>query len=56
MVFLENLKLAQLIKKYPAFMETEDALPCSQKLTIGPYLNPVESISHLHTLFLLPNF
>jgi hypothetical protein len=51
MVFLENLKLAQLNKKSPALMESEDALLCSKKHTIGPYLNPAECSSQLPTFY-----
>jgi hypothetical protein len=33
-------------------MEPEGSLPCSQKLSAGPYSEPDESSPHLHTLFL----
>jgi hypothetical protein len=35
-VLLEKLIVAQLVKKLPAFMETEYPLACSQELATGP--------------------
>jgi hypothetical protein len=38
LVFLVELVVSQLLKKFPAFMEPENSLPCSQEPTTGPYL------------------
>jgi hypothetical protein len=36
-VFLEKFIVAQLVKKFPAFMKAEVSLPCSQQPTSGTY-------------------
>jgi hypothetical protein len=36
---LEHLKVAQMLKKFPAFMGLTCPLPCSQKPAIGPILS-----------------
>jgi hypothetical protein len=60
MVLLENLTVAHIAMKFPAFYETEKFLPCSKEPAFDPYLrqmNPVYltslrsiliSLSHLH--------
>jgi hypothetical protein len=35
-VFLEKLRVTQLVRKFLAFMESKDSLPRSQKPAIGP--------------------
>jgi len=41
----------QLIKKFPACMEPESSLPCSQKPVVGARLNHLNRLQ-LHALFL----
>jgi hypothetical protein len=50
-VFLEKLIIAQLVKKFPAFLETR-RLPCSEGPTTGRYPEPNESIPRHSNLFL----
>jgi hypothetical protein len=51
-VLLEKLTVAHLVKKLPAFMEPDGALPCSQELTTDPYPESHESNPQFSTLFL----
>jgi hypothetical protein len=37
-------------------MEPEGSFLCSQKFTIEPYSEPIESIPHLHIMFLFDEF
>jgi hypothetical protein len=50
-MFLEKLLVVQLVKKFPAFYENEESLPCSQEPVTGSYPEPVESSPHLSTLY-----
>jgi len=50
-IFLEKLTVAQLVKKFPNFMESEGSGLCSQKSAVGRSPEPPESSPHLHTLF-----
>jgi len=49
---LEKLTVTQLVKKFPAFMEHEGSLPCSQKSASGPYTEPDVSNPYSHILCL----
>jgi hypothetical protein len=51
-VLLEKLIFAQLVKKFPTFMELECLLPCSQEPTTGSHLEPDEYGPQLPTQFL----
>jgi hypothetical protein len=44
-VFLEARLFDQQVRKFPAFVEAEDSLPCPQEPTIGAYIDPSESSS-----------
>jgi hypothetical protein len=48
---LENLIVAYLFKKLPAFMEPEVSLQCPQEPAICIYPEPNESSRHYHILF-----
>jgi len=50
-IFLQNLLLFQLVKKYPGFMEPKGLLSRSEKTASGPYPEPDESSPHPRTLF-----
>jgi hypothetical protein len=50
-ILLEKIKVAQLVRKHPSFMEPEDSLPCSQELAAGSYPEPVESSPQFPNLF-----
>jgi hypothetical protein len=43
---LENLTVAQLVKEFPHFMETEGSVPCSQEPSTGPCPEPDEPNPH----------
>jgi hypothetical protein len=49
---MENSLVAQLLKKFQPFMETESLLPCPQEPSIGPYLELDESNPYHPILFL----
>jgi hypothetical protein len=49
---VEKLAVAQLVKKFPVFMDTEYLLPCSQEPATGTYPEADKSIPHAHNLFL----
>jgi hypothetical protein len=42
-----KLMIAQLVVEFSAFLQAEDSLPCSQKLTTNCYLEPEESVDIL---------
>jgi len=52
MVLLENLIVAQLVKKSPAFYETKELIPYSQQAATGPYPKLHIHRPHPHTLLL----
>jgi hypothetical protein len=41
-----------MVKKFPAFMESEGSLPFSEQAVTGSYLDPLESIPKPYILFL----
>jgi hypothetical protein len=47
-ILLEKLTGSQLVKKFPAFMETEGSLPHSQVPANCPYHEPDQSNPYLH--------
>jgi hypothetical protein len=51
-ILLQKLTVAQLVEKFPAFMEPESSLPCSQQPATDPYPEPDESSPQFSTLFL----
>lgn len=54
-VLLETLTVAQMVNKFPPFMDIEGLCQSSQKPAAGPYSDPDESRPHTHSLFLGPN-
>jgi hypothetical protein len=48
---LEKLIVAHLVTKLSPVWNPELLLPCLQDAVTRPYLEPVESTTHLHTLF-----
>jgi hypothetical protein len=50
---LEKLIIAEMFKKFPAFLESEVSLPCSQQPATGPYPEPHASSPQVLTLFRL---
>jgi hypothetical protein len=51
-VHLEELNVAQLLKKFPAYYGTQGSLPCSEESDAGPYPEPDEFNPPLPTPFL----
>jgi hypothetical protein len=49
---LEEPPVAQLLKNFPVFYETEISLLCSQEHATGPSPEPAESSTHHPNLFL----
>lgn len=43
-------------RNFPPFMKREDSFPCLQKPATGSYLEPLETIVHLQSYFVKPNF
>jgi hypothetical protein len=53
---LEKPIVAQLVKKFLAFIEHEGPLLCLHELLIGPYVVSDECNPHVHTLFVKDTF
>jgi hypothetical protein len=51
-VFREQFTAIQMVKKFSAFMESDDSSPCSQKPTIGSY--PDTRVLYLITMLFTP--
>jgi len=43
-ILLEKLRVTQLVKKFPTFLEPQGSLPHSQEPTINPYSKPNEPV------------
>jgi len=50
-ILLETLNVAQLVKKFRAFIEYESSSRCSQNLAVGPHSAADELCPQLVTLF-----
>jgi hypothetical protein len=50
-IFREVKEYAQLVKKFPPFMDPEGSLPCSQRPDNGAYPKPYKANPHPPILF-----
>jgi hypothetical protein len=51
-IVLQKVIMAQMIKKFPSFMKSEDLMSYSQEPDTGSYPKPDESRPHPHMLLL----